>query len=187
MTARLAPWQDRPLHRELAAGPQAGSHFDHHRRMVAWEEPGPARTDGPFALLADAIRRYDIFPEWIGSAVLARPVQPGDAVGLRYRLTPVLHLLFASRVSAVFHDTAGGVERSGFTYRTLAGHPEVGEETFRVTKDLATGVVEVHLQAWSHLAAGPLQLVRPLARWLQLAAGRSALNHLESLVRDRTF
>ena len=42
-----------------------------------------------------------------------------------------------------------GVWHTGFKYRTLTGHPELGEETFSVEKDLATGSVVAALRSWS--------------------------------------
>ena len=47
------------------------------------------------------------------------------------------------RVIACFDEEREGVWVTGFTYRTLVGHPELGEETFSVEKDLETGLVMV--------------------------------------------
>lgn len=163
--------------RRTLAGPTPHSNHDHHRRIVGVEPPGAALLDGPFARVAAAIRRYDVFPPGLGRGRLRRPVEVGDTVGLRYYLFPGLHIFFASRVSQVFQDEL----RSGFTYQTLQGHPEIGEETFAVSKDARTGAVTVSLTAWSELGLPFGAAVRPLARRWQLAAGRLALDHLERL------
>jgi uncharacterized protein (UPF0548 family) len=168
-------WEVRPVARGTRAGPTAFSFHDAHRRIVAVEPPGPALADGPFQRAARAIRHYDIFPPDVGRGCRPQPVQVGDSVGLRYRLIAGLHLYFASRVTDVFD----GPQRSGFTYQTLQGHPENGEETFAVDKDPATGAVRVSLEAWSELALPLAGWLRPLARWVQVSAGRRALDHLE--------
>ena len=77
------------------------------------------------------------------------PLRTGDVVGLRYHLAPGLDLFFASRVVDVFDAPDGGVHRTGFRYRTLVGHPEIGEETFSVETHLTSGVVQVALRSWS--------------------------------------
>lgn len=174
----LTTWERRPLAPGTLAGPQDYSFRDLHRRIVAVESPGRALSDGPFALLAEAIRRYDIFPPRLGRGVVRRPVQVGDVVGLRYYLLPGVHLFFASRVYEVFHDH----QRSGFSYETLSGHPEAGQETFAVTKDPDSGAVSVSLKAWSHLTHPWPRWLSPLTRPLQVGAGRAALDHLEELV-----
>lgn len=174
----LASWEGRPVAPATLAGPQRDSYHDRHRRIVAVEPPGAALPDGAFARAAEAIRSYHIFPPRLGRGVIRRPVQVGDVVGLRYYLVPGVHLFFASRVYEVFHDD----QRSGFSYETLSGHPEAGQETFAVTKDPVSGAVTVSLEAWSQLAPPWPRLLSPLTRPLQLGAGRAALDHLEGLV-----
>jgi uncharacterized protein (UPF0548 family) len=172
----LERWKGRPVHPEVAAGPRPGSYRDSHRRWVAQEAPGDGQQ--AFTLLAQAIEHYRIFPPRLGKGVCERRVQVGDALGLRYFLLPGLHIFFACRVVDVFHTPL----RSGFTYQTLAGHPEVGEETFAVEKDPVTGMLEVSLTAWSHLSRPWRWGMGPFARPRQFAAGRAALDYLESLV-----
>ena len=69
----------------------------------------------------------------------------------------------------------------GFKYRTLAGHPECGEETFVVEKDLATGNVTAALRSWSRPGTWIATLMYPVVRHLQLWAGRAALDHLQKI------
>jgi uncharacterized protein (UPF0548 family) len=109
-------------------------------------------------------------------------VQVGDTVGVSYRLAPGIELLFAARVTATFDEERGGVWRTGFTYRTLIGHPECGEETFSVEKELATGRVSVALRSWSRPET-VLALLLPLwVRRQQVRAGRAAVAHLAEVV-----
>ena len=49
-------------------------------------------------------------------------------------------LFFAARVTDRFEDVANNQWRCGFTYRTLQGHPECGEETFIVEKPEGGGI-----------------------------------------------
>jgi uncharacterized protein (UPF0548 family) len=179
--ADLLKWQQHPFTPGVDLGPQPRDNGDNHTRVVAQEESGPPQRIA--RQLADAILRFDIFPPHVAHAVLARsPVQVGDTVGLRYHFVPwCLDLLFASRVVDRFEHEVRGQWRCGFTYRTLQGHPECGEETFVVEKDLATGKVAVALRSWSRPGTVLAKLTYPLMRRLQLRAGRSALDHLERI------
>ena len=181
LPARLDPWRQRAIHPRVARGAGPNSHLDLHRRIVAVEPPGPPVVGGPFERVAESIRHYQIFPPHLGTPLLQRAVQLGDCVGLRYHVFPGVHLVFASRVTALI-DLGDDIQCSqGFTYQTLQGHPEVGEETFRVDKDLNSGAVVASLQAWSELNFMWLRPLEPLCRMLQLQAGRSALDHLEKV------
>ncbi|MCE7870038.1 DUF1990 family protein [bacterium CPR1] len=185
MKARLESWEDRPLPPGAAGSPPKDAFRDRHERIVAVESPGEPEGEGPFIRVARSILGYEIFPARVGQPVVRRAVQAGDSVGLRYHLLPGLDLFFASRVVRVFtRELADGWWSSGFTYQTLQGHPEVGEETFSVLKRHATGEVRVLIFAWSRPAWPILMPVLPLARYLQLAAGRSALDNLEQVARS---
>ena len=78
---------------------------------------------------------------------------------------------------------AGDTWRTGFTYRTLCGHPEYGEETFSVEKDLTTGVVRVALRSWSRPGTLLARMFPPWVRSLQMKAGPAAVAHLRRLAR----
>jgi len=182
---RLADWRHRSDHAGTAAR-QAADHEDHHEAVVGHEPPGPPLPDGPFARAAQAVHAYRVFPPRLLRPVLGQaPVETGDVVGAEVRLVPGLRAGFASRVTSTFHgsDPSGGW-RSGFTYRTLAGHPECGEETFCVRKD-GSGVVRVSLTAWSRPGHWTSRAVSAWARRKQLAAGRAALAELQRHARGR--
>jgi uncharacterized protein (UPF0548 family) len=110
--------------------------------------------------------RYEVFPSRLVSGVL-----------------PGLDLFFAARVTACFDHADGGWWRTGFTYRTLVGHPELGEETFSAEKDLESGRVQVTLRALSRPGTALARLFAPIVRRLQLHASARALDHLERLAR----
>lgn len=175
----LGRWWERPFN--CGDTPTKDAVFDRHSRIVAVEPHGPPVPNGPFARVAQAIMRYDIFPPHIGSGLLKHtPVQLGDAVGLRYRFLPGLELVFASRVIEIIDEEC----RQGFVYRTLKWHPEKGQETFQVRKDPGTGEVRASLEAWSAPGLLLTSLVYHLGRKLQLAAGRAALDHMEGIAQS---
>lgn len=175
---RLDDWENRPLH---AMTPIPHDAVDaSYRRVVGFEAPGPPLPDGAFRAVADAILRYDIFQPWLVRGVLRRtPLQVGDTVGIY-----VFPLFFAARVAAVFDGQVGEQWRSGFTYQTIVGHPEHGEETFAVEKDLECGRVTVSLDSWSAPGLWLTRLFLPATRWLQRFASHGALVHLH-YVADR--
>jgi uncharacterized protein (UPF0548 family) len=87
-------------------------------------------------------------------------------------------MFFASRVVAVLDAEHAGWWRTGFTYRTLAHHPELGEETFSVEKEVATGRVRVALRSWSRPGMWLSRLFAPVLRRVQVGASHAALDHL---------
>jgi hypothetical protein len=178
----LDAWTSRPFSPGVEQGPRPEDNRDRHERIVGREEPGSPVSGGPHHRLAAAILGFDVFPPRLARGVLRRtPVQVGDVVGVAYHFVPGLDLFFAARVIACFDELTDGVWRTGFTYRTLAGHPECGEETFCVEKDAATGHVLVALRSWSRPATFLARAAARLVRRLQLHAGRSALDHLGSV------
>jgi len=182
---RLEMWESRSIAEGVQPGPRPGDARDVHERMVAQENPGPPDPHGPFEQLAPAVRGFRVFPNSFIERVCGRePVEPGDTVGGCYHLLPGVDLMFAARVTAVFDEKVGTTWRAGFTYQTLNGHPELGEETFSVEKDAVTGRVSVALRSWSRPGAWLISLVYPFARRCQLRAGRAALDHLEQMIRQ---
>jgi hypothetical protein len=150
-----------------------------YEREVAREAVGDPERAGASLRLAKAISRYEIFPPTLLTGVLRRwPVEVGDTVGGCYHLMPGIDLFFASRVVACFDERVGNLWRSGFTYHTLAGHPELGAETFSVEKDLTTGSVGVALRSWSRPGILLSRVLTPVVRLLQVRASRAALDHL---------
>jgi uncharacterized protein (UPF0548 family) len=183
MAAHLARWEARPFHDTVALGPAPGDKRDVYTRRIGHEPQGPPAADGPYRRAADAILGYRIFPDSVIAGVLRRaPVHVGDTVGIRYRGLGLVHLFFAARVVAVFDGPDAGVGgwRAGFTYHTLRGHPELGEETFAVTRT-ATGEVEVSLTAWSRPGTWLARLLPFVVRFLQVRGSRAALTNLAAV------
>lgn len=200
--APLDSWHERPFSPGSTSGPDRFSHQDCYEREVGAEPPGEPVPDGPYSRCAGAILRYDIFPPDVVRGVLGRePVKPGDVVGIRFLGFRWIHLFFAARVLNVFGGLARNDEgasrplhrteevrpecgyTTGFTYRTLAGHPELGEETFAVEKR-DDGRVWVTLRSWSRPGLWLTRLGWPIARWWQRRASHRALDWLEGMARS---
>jgi hypothetical protein len=176
---RLDALAGRPFPLGVERGPRPGDRRDSYERVVAHETPGAPAADGPFRRLARAVLAYEVFPPSLVTGVLPRaPLQPGDTYGICYHFLPGVDLLFGGRVTAAFDGPAGDGWRAGFTFRTLRGHPAVGEETFSVEKD-AAGAVTVGLRSWSRPGLWLTRLLRPWMRWMQVRACHAALDNLQ--------
>jgi hypothetical protein len=186
--ADLGRWEKQRFSVGVELGPRPGDNRDHHERVVAVEAPGLPQPGAYAARLADAILRFDVFPPCLAEGVLRRsPVEIGDTVGVRYHLIPGVDLFFAARVTDRFAQTTAELWRCGFTYRTLQGHPECGEETFVAEKDLKTGSVKVALRSWSRPGLLIARFAHPFVRLMQVRAGRSALDHLEGIAHPESL
>ena len=174
-------WEHRPFGPKVA--PDDGDvATDRHELQLPTEAPGPPSASGPFRRAATAALCYRSFPtDMLVGLREPRPVHIGETVRARYRLLPFVQLVFAARVIDVFDGERDGVHRTGFTYRTLAGHPECGVETFAIEKELATGTVRAVVFAHSRCATTLSRLLRPMCRRLQLAAGRAAVANLRTI------
>ncbi|MBK8099300.1 MAG: YndJ family transporter [Planctomycetes bacterium] len=174
-------WDGRAFGPDVTPG-TAGVATDRHELELPTEAPGPPLANGPFRRAATAALCYRSFP--LNMLVGLRepgPVHVGETVRARYRLLSFLQIVFAARVIDVFDSERDGVHRTGFTYRTLVGHPECGVETFAIEKELTTGKVRAVLFAHSRCATTLSRLLRPMCRRLQLAAGRAAVANLRTI------
>lgn len=157
---------------------------DVYERDVAEEPPGEPVARGPQRRVAAAILRYSIFPPELVEPIVRRPIEVGDTVGVHYRGFRAVRLFFAARVTEVFDEERAGWWCTGFTYRTLVGHPELGEETFASEKELATGRVRAALRSWSRPGTTLARVLAPLVRRAQVRASRRALDHLQAIARE---
>ncbi len=181
---RLETWEARPFAAGAESGPGPADRRDAYEREVGVEPPGPPEPDGPFRLAATEILGFRVFPPRIVTGVLRRePVEVGDTVGICYHFVPGVDLFFAGRVTGRFDGEQSGLWRAGFSYRTVDGHPELGEETFCAEKDLATGRVVVALRSWSRAGTWLAWAGYPITRRLQVGASRAALDHLARAAR----
>ena len=185
-TPDLARWEEREFMAASGRGPANRDRRAALERVVAREAPGDPEPGGAYCRLATAVLGYHIFPPSLVMRVLRRaPLRAGDTVGTCYHFLPGIDLFFASRVTACFDERVGNSWCCGFTYRTLTGHPLIGEETFSVEKDAATGCVKALLRSWSRPGIWLAHLGKPIVRWLQFRAGRAALDHLQAIITVR--
>lgn len=89
--------------------------------------------------------------------------------------------LNACRIISVIDET-GPVRRFGFTYATLPGHVEMGEELFLVERD-ADDCVWYRIRAVSRPRYWLVKLAYPLARWLQRRFRRDSMRAMQIAAR----
>lgn len=181
----LTEWEGRPFWPDALFGPGPQDHEDVYEAEVAQEAPGPPEPGGAYKRVAAALLRYEIFPPTLVVGVVRQtPLQVGDTVGICYHGPLGIDLFFAARVIGRLQERdAAGRWQCGFTYRTLVGHPELGEETFAVTKDEKTGSVRVSLRSWSRPGTVLARAGAMVVRRLQVHASLAALRHLEGIAR----
>jgi hypothetical protein len=183
-TFRLEDWEGRGFSHGVEAGSQSAWRRDNHELLLGVEPPGPPLADGLHRRAAPAIVGYEVFPPELLAPVKRRErLLEGDTAAGRYRLLPGVEVAVGARVIDCFDGLDGGRWRTGFTYRTLQGHPLMGEETFSVEKCLQSGEVRVALRSWSKPASFASRLLYPLVRALQVSAARAGLRRLAELAR----
>jgi uncharacterized protein (UPF0548 family) len=124
--------------------------------------------DARFAAAVDAVRTW-VPHRGIGARVhpAGQAVTLGSNVLIELRLGP-LYVVAPDRIVAVTDEPA----RFGFTYGTLPGHAERGEETFLIERQ-TDGTVTATVRVDARPATLPARLAAPIVRRLQgIAAGR---------------
>ena len=175
----LSPWLERDIHPEAPKELISEPNHDLTEATLAVESAGPPVQGGAYDKVSRSILGYQVFGPKIGKSVIhTQRVEVGDTIGLNYKFLPGLRLFFASRVVEVFENeqTERGV-RTGFVYRTLEKHPELGEEIFEVTK-LPSGEVVLRIEAWSRPNLWFVKLFAPWGRKIQKYAARCAVEYL---------
>ena len=178
--ADLARWEARPIAAASDAGPAPSDRQEVFEDTLGPEPPGAPAPKGPYEHAAAIIRRYDVFPPTLVDRVIRRtPVEVGDTLAISYALLPGIRVLFASRVTRHFDEQDGVSVRTGFTCRTIEGHPCAGEATFTVEKTLATGGVRISIRCWSRPLALVARATAPLMRRLMAQGGRAGIAWLK--------
>jgi uncharacterized protein (UPF0548 family) len=191
--ARLADLRRRPLNfdpdRYRHVTPADGWHVDDVRQTLSGEPPGPPLPGGSWEIARQLMRHYRVAD---ASVVRAFYDDSGPLEGR----TMLLELRFwrlrfpvGVRVGEVYdevRDVAGRPARvSGWNYRTLEGHLEIGQMAWEVWKWQDSGAVEFHIHAFSRAAPTNSVLVRVgvrlFARREQLRFYRHACGRMESL------
>lgn len=132
-----------------------------------------------------AIDGWAVFPlSMVRLVRLSDVVEPGTVVAV---LATAAGIRTANPARILTkHDETGPVRRYGFTYGTLPGHVEAGEEEFGVEWDTATNAVTYRLKAVSRPNHLLVWLGYPLARAMQarfrVLSGESVLAHVQGCV-----
>jgi uncharacterized protein (UPF0548 family) len=166
-----------------------GWHVDERVQPLPSEPPGPAQRGGSWEVARDLMRHYHVADPSIVRAFYddSEPLE-GRTMLLELRLWR-LRFPVGVRVAAVYDEQCevdGRLARvSGWSYRTLEGHLEMGEMAWEVWKWQDTGAVEFRIHAFSRAAPTDNVLValgfRLFARRQQLRFYRHACARLASL------
>lgn len=103
---------------------------------------------------------------------------PGNTVMVATRIGPIVVLAPCRIVYATDAE-----DRFGFTYGTLPGHPEQGEEAFHVVR-AADETVRFEIVAFSLPALALVKLAGPISRAAQTYATRKYLEGVRRYVMD---
>jgi uncharacterized protein (UPF0548 family) len=171
------------------ASPAGGWIVDDYHRPLPAEAPGDPEPSGSWATAVELMNAYAFADPKLIRAVYdpSAPLEGRDMLlegrflGLRFR--------FGCRVAGVADETRaidGRAARvSGWSYRTLQGHLEMGQVDYEVRKWLDDGSVEFRVHVVSRTAHIPNPLIRLgfrlLGRRLQVRFARRACERMARL------
>jgi uncharacterized protein (UPF0548 family) len=134
--------------------------------------------DDAFARAQDGIRAWcQLTSAGIEVVPADAPILEGATVGLVIRLGPA-YVLAACRIVAVIDEQ----DQYGLVYGTLPSHPAEGEESFIVTRDVATGEVRFDVVAFSRPHDLLSKLGGPVTRRVQARSARKYLTGMRDFV-----
>lgn len=102
---------------------------------------------------------------WLNVCSTDVPIEIGSVVGLLTSYA-AFWLLFACRIVYVVNEDVP-IQKYGFAYGTLPGHPECGEERFTLERNASDNSVWYDILAFSHPASLPIRVAYPIARSIQ--------------------
>jgi uncharacterized protein (UPF0548 family) len=141
-----------------------------------WDETGAEL----FRRSAEKLRAYHVFPTGLMRYRVCTKdgqVRVGSVIVQRVRIG-IIVIEAAVRVLDTWSVNKGDFEEAGFSYVTLAGHPERGISSFRVTR--AGANVQFSIVARSRPGLLLTKILRPLSRRFQRTATMMALEHFRS-------
>jgi uncharacterized protein (UPF0548 family) len=166
--ARLAELRAQPLNFDPARvghpTPSDGWHVDDLSQPLPREAPGPPRPGQSWEVARHLMRHYKVADPSIVRAFYdeSEPLE-GRTMLLELRFWR-LRFPVGVRVGEAYderREVDGRAARvSGWNYRTLAGHLEIGQMAWEVWKWEDTGAVEFHIHAFSRAAPTDSVLVR---------------------------
>jgi uncharacterized protein (UPF0548 family) len=184
----LADLRTRRVNFDPARPPKA-RHVDDLSQPLPGERPGPPEPGGSWEVARDLMRHYQVAdPSIVRAFYDEREALEGRTMLLELRFWR-LRFPVGVRVDEVYdeeREVDGRAARvSGWSYRTLEGHLEIGEMAWEVWKWQDSGAVEFHIHAFSRAAPTDSLLVRLgfrlFARREQLRFYRHACARMASL------
>lgn len=163
--------EQRRLPLSFEPGTLTGFQLDEERALLG---------QGEAAFLAGcrAVQQWRMFPEaWTVIVPREAPLVVGQVVAVLARAFGVWWLN-ACRIVSVTDDVEP-VRRFGFTYATLPGHVELGEELFLIEWD-REGRVWYQIRAVSRPRYWLARLAYPLTRWLQRRFRRDSIRGMQA-------
>ncbi len=166
---RLAELHGRPLNYDPAAldlgQSPPGWEVDDRRQPLPGEAPGDPVKDGSFEIASRLIRGYEFAdPSMVRAFYEPRIPRPGRDMLLELRALGLIRVYVGVRVNDVYDDTrevdGRRVRVSGWSYRTLEGHVEMGQMDWEVWKWLDSGEVDFHVHAVFRAAPDPNPVIR---------------------------
>ncbi len=125
-----------------------------------------------FEAACAALRRWDQFPiELVGIHPKNAPLVAGTVVALSAHAGG-FHADLACRIVEVIEESSTELRRFGFSYATIEGHVERGEELFLIEHDLTSDSVTYRVRAVSGPAHPVAWIVQPWIRSVQVDFGR---------------
>jgi uncharacterized protein (UPF0548 family) len=120
---------------------------------------------------------------WVDVCSREVPIERGASVGLLTSFS-AFWLLFSCRIVYVVNEE-GLLQKYGFAYGTLPGHPECGEERFTVEWNHADDSVWYDILAFSHPANALTRVAYPVTRFLQKRFAKDSMGAMMKAVTGR--
>ncbi len=167
--------------------------IDHYEALLAVEPKGAPVTKGAFKKAQESLSNYQ-FPDPRLIQAVYDPAQP--LIGrnmLLFAHFATFTFTFGVRVTAVVDEertnSLGELENIwGYSYRTLAGHFEIGEIHFQICKNQSSGEVRFSIDAHSKPDRIPNFFFRTgfkiFGRGLQKYFAHSSIRRLQNLTHS---
>lgn len=167
--------EQRQLTLTYVPGTVDGFNVDEERVLIG-------RGEVAFLAACQALRQWRMFPaDWTEITATEAALAIDQDVAVLARVCE-LWWLNACRIISVIDET-NPVRRFGFTYATLPGHVEMGEELFLVEWDTDDSVW-YRIRAVSRPRYWLVKLAYPVARWMQRRFRRDSMRAMQLAVRD---
>lgn len=173
---------------------KSGWNIDKYHASIGVEPTGVPVPDGAFDRVKNAIRLYQFpDPKLITAVFDPNGPLPGRNM-LMFAHFAGLTFNFGVRVTntidEIKSDGKSRVQTWGYSYRTLRGHFEIGEITFKVSKNLDTGEIFFDIEAYSKPEKIPNLFYRTgfriFSRPLQKYFAKSSIRRLKEIAQSAT-